>query len=185
MSKWLKTFVFGIWGVLLIPLIANILDKWLEQNLLSDPNSVATTIANDIIAVGRLSWFYFALVFMSGVGIGVSLESLARRSGERKASEVRSLGYKFGSISDSIKSRTSSGWPDNARDLRPAIRSALNSAKKFELWVPGERIYELPDASFLCEYFSCVGRLLEDGHLDEASREALSWKPFLDREKIP
>jgi hypothetical protein len=61
--------------------------------------------------------------------------------------------------------------------------SALISAKKFDLWVPGERMYQLPDASFLCEYFSCVGRLLEDGSLDEASREALSWKPFLDREK--
>jgi hypothetical protein len=63
--------------------------------------------------------------------------------------------------------------------------SALISAKKFDLWVPGDRVFHLPDASFLCEYFSCVGRLLEDGHLDEASREALSWKPFLDREKLP
>jgi len=26
--------------------------------------------------------------------------------------------------------------------------------------------------------------LLEDGRLDEASREALSWKPFLDRAKL-
>jgi hypothetical protein len=51
------------------------------------------------------------------------------------------------------------------------------------LWVPGERVYELPDASFLCEYFRCVGMLLEDGHLDDACREALSWKPFLDRAK--
>jgi hypothetical protein len=57
------------------------------------------------------------------------------------------------------------------------------SARKFGVWVPTERVYELPDASFLCEYFSCVGGLLEDGRLDEASREALSWKPFLDRAK--
>jgi Porphyromonas-type peptidyl-arginine deiminase len=27
--------------------------------------------------------------------------------------------------------------------------------------------------------------LLEDGYLDEASREALSWKPFLNSEKLP
>jgi len=71
------------------------------------------------------------------------------------------------------------------QDLRAAIRSALISAKKFDLWVPSERVYELPDASFLCEYFRCLGRLLEDGHLDKASREALSWKPFLHREKLP
>jgi len=182
MSKWLKTFLFGIWGALLIPLIGNTLEKWLEKNGLS--GAVATTISNDLIAVRQLGWFNFALAFMSGVVIGVSLESFGRRSGERKAFEVRSLGYKFGSLSDSIKSRASSpGWPDNARDLKPAIMSALISARKFDLWVPSERMYQLPDASFLCEYFSCVGRLLEDGSLDEASREALSWKPFLDREK--
>jgi hypothetical protein len=186
MSKWLKTFLFVIWGVLLIPLIGNTFEKWLEQNVLPEHNAVATTISNDLIAVGQLRWFNFALIFTSGVVIGVLLETLARRSGERKAFDLRSLGNKFSSLSDSIKSRTpSSGWPDNARDLRPAIMSALISAKKFDLWVPGDRVFHLPDASFLCEYFSCVGRLLEDGHLDEASREALSWKPFLDREKLP
>ena len=44
-----------------------------------------------------------------------------------------------------------------------AIISAFISAKKFDLWVPSECVDELPDASFLCEYFRCVGRLLEDG----------------------
>jgi hypothetical protein len=186
MSKWLKTLLFAIWGVLLIPLIGNALEKWLEDNVLTAHNAVATTISNDLIAVSRLRWFNFALVFMSGIVIGVSMESLARRSGEREAFDVRSLGSKFRSLSESIKSRSSlSGWPDNARDLRPAIMSALVSAQKFDLWVPGERVFELPDASFLCEYLSSVGRLLEDGNLDGASREALYWKPFLGREKLP
>ena len=58
------------------------------------------------------------------------------------------------------------------------------SAKKFQLWVPSERVYELPDASFLCEYFKSVGRLLEDGHFEEANLEALSWKPILDKAKM-
>jgi hypothetical protein len=184
MSKWLKLFLFGICGLLLIPLIGTALEKWLEENVFSEPYAVATTISINLAAVGQLRWFKFALVFMTGFVIGVSLESLSRKSGERKAFELRSLGYKFRSLSDSIKIRTaSSGWPDNTRDLRPAIVSAFTSARKFDLWVPGERVYELPDPSFLCEYFRCVGRLLEDGHFDEASREALSWKPFLDRAK--
>ena len=69
-------------------------------------------------------------------------------------------------------------------DLRPAILSVFIAAKKFDLWVPSSRIYELPDGSFLCEYLRCVGRLLEGGYFEEASREALSWKPFLDRAKV-
>jgi hypothetical protein len=184
MSKWLKRFLFVIWGLLLIPLIGTALEKWLEENVFAEPYAVATTISDDLVAVGQLRWFKFALVLVTGIVVGVSLESLSWKSGERRAFELRSLGYKFRSLSDSIKIRTASpGWPDNARDLRPAIMSALISANRFDLWVPSERVYELPDPSFLCEYFRCVGKLLEDGHLDEATREALSWKPFLDRAK--
>jgi hypothetical protein len=182
MSKWFKPLLFGIWGLLLIPLVGTTVEKWLAENVFSEPNAVARTISDHLVAVGEQRWFKFALVFMTGIVVGISLESSAKRSGERKAFELRSLGYKFRSLSDGIKSRTAApGWPDNARDLRPAVMSALISAAKFRLWVPSERVYELPDASFLCEYFSCVGKLLEDGQLDEASREALSWKPFLDR----
>ena len=44
MSKRLKQFLFGIWGLLLIPLITPILEKWLEENVFSDPNGMATTV---------------------------------------------------------------------------------------------------------------------------------------------
>jgi hypothetical protein len=190
MSKWLKQFLFGIWGLLLIPLIAPILKKWLEENVFSDPNdvatmvfrnAVATTVFDNILALGQQRWFKFALVFLTGVVLGVSLEWINRKSDEKKASELRSLGAKFRSLSDSLKNRTaSSGWPDNVRDLKPAITSAFSSARKFHLWVPDEHVYQLPDASFLCEYFRCVGKFLEDGQFDKANSEALSWKPFLD-----
>jgi hypothetical protein len=185
MSKWLKPLLFVIWGLLLIPLIGTAVEKWLVENVLSGPNTLTTAISSYLTALGELRWFKFALALMTGIVIGVSLESSARRSGERKAFEMRSLGYKFRSLSETLKTRTASPpWPDNARDLKPAIASALISARKFELWVPNERVHELPDASFLCEYFSSVGRLLEDGHLQEARGEALSWKPFLDRAKL-
>ena len=193
MSKWLKQFLFGIWGLSLIPLITPILEKWLEENVFSDPNgmatpvfrnAMATTVFNNLLALDQQRWFKFALVFLTGIVIGVSLEWLNRKSDEKKASDLRSLGSKFRSLSDSIKTRTaSSGWPDNVRDLKPAILSAFTSAKKFGLWVPNEYVYQLPDASFLCEYFRSVGKLLEDGHFDRANREALSWRPFLDKVK--
>jgi len=193
MSKWLKPFLFGIWGLLLIPLITPILKKWLEENVF-DPdgmattvfsNAMATTVFNNLLALSQRRWFAFALVFLTGIVIGVSLEWLSRKSDEKKASELRSLGSKFRSLSDNIKVRTaSSGWPDNVRDLKPAILSAFISAKKFDLWAPNEHVYQLPDASFLCEYFRSVGKLLEDGHFDQANSEALSWKPFLDKVKL-
>jgi hypothetical protein len=190
MSKWLKQFLFGIWGLLLIPLITPILKKWLEENVFSDPSDLATTVFrnavatpafDNLVALGQQRWFKFAVVFLTGVVVGVSIEWLNRKTDEKKASELRSLGSKFRSLSDSIKIRSaSSGWPDNVRDLKPAITSAFGSARKFHLWVPDEHVYQLPDASFLCEYFRCVGKLLEDGQFDKASSEALSWKPFLD-----
>ena len=194
MSKWLKPFLFGIWGLLLIPLITPILGKWLEENVFSDPNgmattvfrnAMATTVFDNLLALGQQRWFKFAFVLWTGIIIGVSLEWLSRKSDEKKAFELRSLGSKFRSLSDNIQARTAlSGWPDNVRDPKPAILSALISANKFGLWVPNEHVYQLPDASFLCEYFKSVGKLLEDGYFDEASSEALSWKPFLDKVKL-
>src|ERR1700730_162453 len=190
MSKWLKLFLFGIWGLLLIPLIAPALEKWLEDNVFSDaggmtktisPNAEVTAVFNNLVALGEQRWFKFAVVFLTGIVSGASLEWLSRKSDEKRAVELRSLGTKFRSLSDHIKVRTApSGWPDNVRDLKPAILSVLVSARKFDLWVPNEHVYQLPDASFLFEYFRCVGTLLEDGHFDKASSEALSWKPFLD-----
>ena len=190
MSKWLKQLLFGIWGLLLIPLITPILKKWLEENVFSDPNdvattlfrnAVATTVFDNLLALGQQRWFKFAVVFLTGVVLGISIEWLNRKSDEKKAFELRSLGSKFRSLSDSLKTRTaSSGWPDNVRDLKPAITSAFSSARKFHLWVPDDHVYQLPDASFLCEYFRCVGKLLEEGQFEKANSEARSWRPFLD-----
>jgi hypothetical protein len=190
MSKWLKKFLFGIWGLLLIPLIAPVLKKWLEENVFSDPhdmvatafrNATATPAFNHLLALGQQHWFKLALVFLTGIVVGVSLEWLNRKSGEKKAAELRSLGWKFRGLAESIRIRTASpGWPDNVRDLKPAMLSMFDFARKFDLWAPNERVFQLPDASFLCEYFRCVGKHLEDGDFDEARREALSWKPFLD-----
>jgi hypothetical protein len=194
MSNWLKHFLFAIWGLLLIPLTMPILGKWLEENVFSDPHGMgtavfrhatATTVFDNLLALGQERWFKFAVVFLTGIVIGVSLEWLSRKSDDKKAFELRSLGSKFRSLSDNIKVRTaSSAWPDNVRDLKPAILSAFISARKFGLWAPNEHVYQLPDASFLCEYFRSVGKLLEDGHFDEANSEALSWTPFLDKMKL-
>src|SRR5215469_9215220 len=101
MSKWLKSLLFGIWGLLLIPLIGTTFEKWLAENILSEPNAVARTISDHLVAIGEQPWFKFALVFMTGLVIGISLETSVRRAGERKAFELRSLGYKFRSLSDS------------------------------------------------------------------------------------
>jgi hypothetical protein len=191
----LKNFLFGIWGLLLIPLIAPVLQKWLEQNVFSDPNSAATTAFRDatattafsnLVALGEQQWFKLALVFLTGILVGVSLEWLNRNASTKRAAELRSLGWKFRSLSESIRLRTaSSGVPDHARDLQPAMLSLFGSARKFDLWTPNERAFQLPDATFLCEYLRSVGKHLEDGDFDGARKEALSWKPFLDQAMRP
>jgi hypothetical protein len=102
MSKRLKQFLFGIWGLLLIPLITPILEKWLEENVFSDPNGMATmgfpmaaTVFNNLLALGQQLWFKFALVFLTGIVIGVSLEWLNRKSDEKKlpSSEASALNF--------------------------------------------------------------------------------------------
>jgi hypothetical protein len=143
---------------------------------------VTTPAFNSLLALGQQIWFRSALVFLTGIVVGVSLEWLNRKSGQKKAAELRSLGWKFRSLSESLRTRTvTPGWPDNVRDLKPATLSVLNAARRLDLWAPNEHVYELPDATFLCEYLRCVGRFLEDGDFSEARREALSWRPCLDK----
>ena len=190
MSRLLRSLLVGIWGLLLIPLIAPVLKKWLEENIFADPTSAATTAFRDatatpaftgLLALGQQPWFRFALAFLTGVVVGVSLEWLSRKANERKAASLRSLGWKFRSLSDSIRIRTASpGWPDNVRDLKPAMLSLFLAGRRSDIWAPNERAFQLPDATFLCEYLKCVGKHLEDGDFAEARREALSWRPFLD-----
>src|SRR5262249_14902835 len=153
---------------LLIPLVGPAVEKWVADNVFGAPIAFASAITDQLTAVSEAPWFKFALVYMTGIVVGISLEGSAKRAGERKASELRSLGYKFRSLADALKTRAAApGWPDNVRDLKPAIMSALNATRKFKLWAPTERVFTLPDASFLCEYFTSVGRLLEDGNLKE------------------
>jgi hypothetical protein len=191
MSRPLKSILFGIWALLLIPLFAPVLKKWLEESVFADAGSAATSAFRDatatpaftgFLALGQQPWFRFALVFLTGVVVGVLIEWLNRKAGEKKAASLRSLGWKLRSLSESIRARTASpGWPDNVRDLKPAMLSLFVAARRFDLWAPNDRAFHLPDASFLCEYLRCVGKYLEDGDLDQARREALSWRPFLDQ----
>ena len=127
MFKWLELLLFGVWGLLLIPLVGATFERWFAENAFSEPNAVATAISNKLVEISHLHWFGFALVFMTGIVTGISLESSTRKAGERKAFELKSLGYKFRSLSDGLGNQTAaSGWPDNTRDLRPTIASALN-----------------------------------------------------------
>src|SRR5262249_61037856 len=175
MSRSLKPILTGIWGLLLIPPIAAILEKRLEENLFSDPNTPATTVFSNLVVVGHQLWFQFVLVFFTGIVLGFSLDWLARKSDQNKASELRSLGSKFRTLSDTIKIRTaSSEWPSNVRNLKPEIMSALISAKKFALWVPDERVYQFPGASFLCVYLKFFGTLLVVGHISDINCAAIT-----------
>ena len=63
MSKRLRPILIGVWGLLLTPLIATILEKRLEENFFSDPNAIATIIFNNLIVLSQQLWFQFALVF--------------------------------------------------------------------------------------------------------------------------
>src|SRR5258705_7449217 len=92
MSKWLKLFLFGIWGVLLIPLIAGFLEISLLENFLSETNTArpsfsdaATTSFKNLVAFGQQRWFKFAFVLLTGVVIGASLEWLTRKVRRKKS----------------------------------------------------------------------------------------------------
>ena len=134
MAKKLKTIVCGAWVVLLLPLLATIFEKWLEQKLFFDPNALATTVFNNIVVLSQQRWFHFALVFLTRNRNWCFIRLAdPQNSDENKASKLRHLGSNFRRLSDSIKTQTEvrSEWPNNIRDLKPDIVSAFISAEKF------------------------------------------------------
>jgi hypothetical protein len=90
MSKLLKLFLFGIWGVLLIPLIATALKIWLEKNSFS--GSVWPRPFLMIFSLGEQRWFELTLLLLTGVVNCASLEWLVRKSDDKRAYGLRSLG---------------------------------------------------------------------------------------------
>jgi hypothetical protein len=195
MPRWLKWLLFAVWGLALIPPLAPALERALKDSAGADRDGLAATVLHGEVvtaAFGQLRdlsdqrWFNLALVFLTGLVIGVALEWLGHRSGATRASALRSIGIKFRALSDSIRIRTvAPGWPDNVRDLQPAIRAVLSNAWTYGLWVPDEHVFQLPDATFLCEYFRSVGRLLEDGDFAKARSEAQSWQPYFGHPTAP
>ena len=193
MSGWLKKLLFGIWGILLIPLIAPALKRWLDQNVFTDAHQVRPprpfvtlrrpAVFSHLVALGEQPWFKLAVVFLTGLIAGVSLEWFCRKSGEKRAAELRSLGWKFRSLSESIRLRTaSSDWPDSVQDLKPAMLLRVRLRPEFRS-LGAERLARSscrtrPSSANI---FACVGKHLEDGDFDEAGREAQSWRPFLDQ----
>ena len=143
MSKSLKRIAAAVWTFLLVAVIVDFIKRWLGENYFSDPN--ITIVFNLAASIVQQRSFQFALVFLTGIVVGISLDWFDRKSDENKASELRTLGSKFRILSDAIKIQTAdlSGWPNNIREHKADILSALISAKKFDLWVPDERVYEL------------------------------------------
>jgi hypothetical protein len=53
------------------------------------------------------------------------------------------------------------------------IRSYFTSARKFGIWAPDDRVFDLPDAiGIITEYLSTVGQMLMAGHFKEAKLNA-------------
>ena len=54
MSKWLKQLLFGIWCLLLIPMIAPALENWLEKNVFSNSSGIPATALYNTMAGAAL-----------------------------------------------------------------------------------------------------------------------------------
>ena len=190
MSKWLKKLLFGFWGVLLVPLIAPVLKKWLEENVFSD----LTTRSRPLFAT-RPPRPFSAISWLLANSTGSSLRGLPDRNprrrltgmaepevGREKSRRASQPRLEVSQPCREHQDQDGGRWDGrHARDLKPAMLSLFGSARKFDLWAPNEHAYQLPDAPFLCEYLKSVAKHLEDGDFDDARKEALSWRPFLDQ----
>jgi hypothetical protein len=163
------------------PLLAKIVERWADRNgYLDDPAKGFHWLLSTVGSVTELWFFYPAVMFLLGLGVGLWIDRLVRLVRDNRSEELRSIGWAAVSLGEAIQARRNrllAEWPNCAGDLAPDLQSLLIRLEKAGLWTPPPRIMRLNDEGQL---ISSYLRLLADGHDDEARVCALSVKSQLD-----
>jgi hypothetical protein len=165
---WAGTIAATILGGVAVYLIAqrpqetvDVVSKFLEQ----------------ILYLRQQPWFRDAAVFLGGLISGLCLDWLRRKLGRSRADMREALGNEMLILDHDLL-----GLRDPMSEARSEIMSCFITARKFKIWAPDERVFEIqPNRAYdmIRNYLTNVGVMLRDGHFSEAKRYAMRIKAAL------
>jgi hypothetical protein len=175
LAKVVVAFVWATFGF--APLAAEITRRWAERNgYIDHPEKGIGWVLSILGAVTEFPWFYPAVAFMTGVLIGLFVDSILRRfDGSRRWQRVR-LGQSMVSMSDMIAGRLHTNlnsWLHNIFDFRADLASLFVKLSRagFDLSL-NALMRRDDDGVLLVNYLKYVGSMLSDGHFKQAEEAA-------------
>ncbi len=159
-------------------LISKAIEKWADRNgYLDDPTKGLQWLISVLASIPDLPGFYPFICFLVGLVSGLWLDRFAKSWSNERGRELQSIGYSMLNLNEVIgrrSQRTLAAWPEFIADLTPEMNSVFIRSAKAGIWSPSAHILNLNDnGRLLINYLGFVGRLLADGHTDEAKVAAL------------
>jgi len=132
-------------------------------------------------------WVRVSVLTVGAFVAGLWLDWLLRRLDGFRAERREALGTEMVSLGDYLRFSQLPTY-----QARPQITSCFTTAKKFGIWVPDQRIFEIskraenlimehPIRNLITDYLAHVGTMLKDGHFREAKRDAKKSKAAFDK----
>jgi len=123
-------------------------------------------------------WLHVAAWILVAFLVGLWLDWLLRKLDGSRTKQRKALGFEMRSLGGHLRLSQLPIYED-----RPQIMSYLATARKFGIWVPDERVFEIskraenlimedPIRNLITEYLMNVGTLLEKGNFAEAKQHA-------------
>ena len=169
--RWISTIV-AIVGAIVKDIVVDFIKKQPETD---DAIHAVLKFLLDLI---QQPWLQVAGWIFVGLVAGLWLDPVLRKL-DRSGTEQRvTLGTKMISLgNDLAELGAQSREPMRAKEA--AIRSCFASARKFRIWAPDNRVFNLdPDhaESLITDYLNNVGQMLKDEHFREAKQHAVKSK---------
>jgi hypothetical protein len=157
-ARWIGTVIFTS---VLIPVAVHFIEQ--------QPQETANVVLKFLFYLGEQAWLRITALILVGLMAGLWLDWFLRRLDDSRADEGKVFGGEMANFGETLV------LIKDPRKHSGRIRSYFTSARKFGIWAPDDRVFELPpdDAkAVITEYLSTIGQMLKAGHFKEARLDA-------------
>ena len=184
LSTWAGWISAGVAAVLFIlkdvvaPVVVDFIKKQPETD---DAIHATLKLALDPL---QQPWLHVAGWILIGFAAGFWVDWLLRKLDGSRAEHRKALGVEMGILAHDLGATVYPLMVNPMYVARPKMVSCFTTARKFGIWVPDDRIFEVhpPRAmNLVTDYLNDVGAMLRAGHFSDAKQHAKSRKPLFDK----
>ena len=189
-ARWIATAILAVVGAFFTGVVFPVVVHFIQEQPQETPNVALKFLhvaLKFLLDLSEQTWLRVTALLLGGFVAGLWLDWLLRKLDGSRAEERQALGTEMVSLGDYLRFSQLPTY-----QARPQITSCFTTAKKFGIWVPDQRIFEIskraenlimehPIRNLITDYLAHVGTMLKDGHFREAKRDAKKSKAAFDK----